>query len=383
MFRYLSLIVKNSLRNRRRSILTICSVAASLCLLGVLMAIYQAFFFQEATPDQALRLITRNRISLATVMPISYEAKIKQVTGVREVMATQWFGGVYKEPKNMFARFAAEQDKVFSIHPEYQISESEKHAFVRDRTGCVVHRDIANKFNLRPGDRLQIKGDIFPVTLELTVSGIYDGPATSAALYFHMDYLYELLGARRKDFAGMFTILAASVDDVPRVAKAVDDTFRNSPTQTRTETEQAFQLGFVSFLGNVKVFLLSICAAVTFTILLVSANTMAMSARERIREVGVLKTLGFTNTNILTIILGEAAFLSLLGGVAGLLLASGLTFVVRQAPTFFAQLKTLTIAPTVALALLGVGVAIGLISSFLPAWSASRTSILDSLRYTG
>ncbi len=347
------------------------------------MAIYQAFFFQEATPEQALRLITRNRISLATIMPISYGAKIKQVPGVREVMATQWFGGVYKEPKNMFARFAAEEQKVFVIHPEFQIGEAEKQAFIRDRTGCVMHREIAGKFNLKVGDRLQIKGDIFPVTLELTVRGIYDSPLTSQALYFHMDYLYELLGPRRKDFAGLFTILANSAEDVPRVAKEIDDIFRNSPTQTRTETEQAFQLSFVSFLGNVKMFLLCIFAAVTFTILLVSANTMAMSTRERIREVGVLKTLGFTNSDILTIILGEAAFLSLAGGIIGLLLASGLTFVVRQAPTFFAQLKMLTVSAPVGLALLAVGVAIGLISSFLPAWSASRTPILDSLRYTG
>jgi putative ABC transport system permease protein len=383
MFRYISLIAKNALRNRRRSILTVCSVAASLCLLGVMMAIYQAFYFQEARPDQALRLITRNRISLATVMPISYEAKIKALPGVREVMATMWFGGVYKEPKNMFARFAAEADKVFVIHPEFEVDEGQKRAFIQERTACALHKNVAARFGLQLGDRVQIKGDIFPVTLELTVRAIFDGPATGETLYFHMEYLYELLGRGRKDFAGMFSILTNSVEDVPRVAQAVDDTFRNSPTQTRTETEQAFQLSFVSFLGNVKVFLMSICAAVTFTILLVSANTMAMSARERIREVGVLKTLGFTNGDVLSIILGEAAFLSLLGGIVGLVLASGLTFVVRQAPTFFAQLKTLTIAPPVALALLLVGVLIGLISSFLPAWSASRTPILDSLRYTG
>src|SRR5207248_2230833 len=148
-------------------------------------------------------------------------------------------------------------------------------------------------------------------------------------LYFHMEYLYQSLGVGRRDFAGTFTILADQPESVPRIARDVDEMFRNSPTQTRTETEQAFALSFVSFLGNVKMFLLSICAAVTFTILLVSANTMAMSVRERVREVGVLKTLGFNNGAILGIILGEAAFLSLLGGLIGCILAYGLTFLVR------------------------------------------------------
>ena len=159
--------------------------------------------------------------------------------------------------------------------------------------------------------------------------------------------------------------------------------FRNAPEQTRTESEKAFQLGFVSMLGNVKLFLLSICGAVTFTIILVSANTMAMSVRERIREVGVLKTLGFTQGEILGIVLGEAAFLSFIGGVLGYALAMLLTGVIRQAPAFFTELKTLTILPPVALALLGVAVFIGIISSIIPAWHASRTNIIESLRYSG
>jgi putative ABC transport system permease protein len=159
--------------------------------------------------------------------------------------------------------------------------------------------------------------------------------------------------------------------------------FDNSPYPTKTESEQAFALSFTQFLGNVKMFLLAICGAVTFTILLVSANTMAMSVRERIREVGILKTLGYTNRAILGIILGEAAVISLLGGALGLLLASGMTAFVRQAPAFVSQLKTLSITPPVALFSLGLAVLIGVASAFLPAWTASRTNILDTLRYSG
>lgn len=348
------------------------------------MAIYHAFYFSgNDRPEQALRLVTRNRISLANVMPISYRERIRQVPGVREVMVSQWFGGVYKEPKNMFARFAVEPSKLFTIFTEYKVPDDQRIAFERDRTGCVIGADIARKYNLKIGDRITLVGDIFPVTLEFTVRAIYDYPTANEIMYFNLDYLFESLGAGRKDFAGTFTILADSPESVPRIAPTVDDMFHNAPVQTRTESERAFELSFVNFLGNVKVFLLSICGAVTFTILLVSANTMAMSVRERIREVGVMKTLGFTNGEILTIILGEAAFLSLIGGAIGCLLASGLAFGVRQMPAFISQLKTLTIVPPVAAGLVLIALLIGVASSFIPAWNASRTSILDALRYSG
>jgi len=383
MWRYLPLIFKSSLRNRRRTLLTVCSVALSLCLLGVLMAIYHAFFFSEATPEQALRLVTRNRISLATVMPISYKQQIAKVPGVRAVIAQQWFGGVYKDPKDFFARFAVEPEGTFAMFPEYVTTPDEQKAFVRERTACAIGRTLARKYSLKLGDRMTIKGDIFPVTLELTVRAIFDYPPDEEVLLFHMDYLYELLSSRRRDFAGTYAIKADSPESVPRIAKAVDELFRNAPVQTRTESEKAFQLSFVSFLGNIKLFLMAICGAVTFTILLVSANTMAMSVRERVREVGVLKTLGFSNGSILGMILGEAALISLIGGLLGLGLAALMTGVVRQGPAIFIELKTLTIQPPVAVAILFAGVLIGVASSFLPAWNASRTPILDSLRYTG
>jgi putative ABC transport system permease protein len=188
----------------------------------------------------------------------------------------------------------------------------------------------------------------------------------------------------RRNYIGTNAVLADSPDDVPRIAKAVDSMFENSSPPTKTESEQQFALSFVSFLGNIKLFLLSVCAAVTFTILLVSGNTMAMSVRERIKEVGVLKTLGFTNDTILGIIIGEAVTIALIGGAVGLALAAGLTIVVgKVAAVYMPQLHNLTVTPITALISLGVAILIGVISSFIPAWNAARTNILDSLRYAG
>ena len=223
MFRYLSLIVKNSLRNRRRSTLTIGSIAVSLCILGVLMAMYRAMFFGEPTPAQALRLVCRNRVSLTQPLPIYFLEKIRRIPGVRDVMAWQWFGGVYKDnrnPDNMFARFGAEPDRLFNVHGEYQIPEDQKIAFQRDRTGCVVSQALADKLHFKLGDRITLVGDIFPVTLELKVDGIFTEPENMGALYFNREYLREALGPNSpmQDMVGAFLIQADSASDVPRIA---------------------------------------------------------------------------------------------------------------------------------------------------------------------
>jgi putative ABC transport system permease protein len=385
MFRYLPLIVKNCWRNRRRTTLTIASIGVSMCLLGVLMAVYHAFYMSDPTPDQALRLVTRNRVSLTFPIPLFYRDKIRQVPGVKDIMMSQWYGGVYKDardPKNFFARFGVEPQKMFPIYGELKIPEDQKQAWLHDRTGCVIGRDLANKFNFHVGDRITLTGDIFPGTLELTVRGIFDSPRTSEALYFDWAYVEEGMDEGRKGNVGTFNIVVDNTDDVPRVAKAIDDGFHNSPVQTRTETEQAFILSFVAMLGNVKLFLLAICAAVTFTILLVSGNTMAMSVRERVREVGVLKTLGFTGGNILQIILGEACAISVAGGAIGYLLSTFLTGGVKKSPAgaFLPPIKQFD--PIIAAACILVALGIGLISSFIPAWNASRTNIVEALRST-
>jgi putative ABC transport system permease protein len=385
MGRHIPFILKNCWRNRRRTLLTVASVGVSICLLGVLLAIYHAFYYSQPTEWQALRLVTRNRVSLAFPMPQYYGQKIAQIRGVKMVGMEQWFGGTYidSRPEHMFARFAVEPDKVFLYRGDLTIPEDQKRAFQQDRAACVASRDLVEKQHWRLGDRITLMGDIFPVNLELTLKGIFDDPRNGDVLLFNREYLEQSLSLNRRGNAGTFVILAASKDDVPRIEKAADATFQNSPVQTKTETESAFELSFVALLGNIKVFLLSICAAVTFTILLVSANTIAMSVRERVREVGVLKTLGYTRNIILGLVLGEALAVSLAGGILGLALASGLSNAVRHSPVaFFTQLKNLTIAPSVgALCILLAGL-IGLVSAFLPAFQASRISIVEALRST-
>jgi putative ABC transport system permease protein len=388
MFRHLSFIVKSGLRNRRRSILTMLSIAVSLCLLGVLMAMYRALFLSdEPSPAQALRLIVHHKVSLTVPLPTAFEQEIRAMPGVREVSTYQWFGGVYKDardPNNFFARMGVEPDHFFQIKSELQLPEEQKEAFRKIRTGAIVGAALAKKFNWKPGDRITIVGDIFPVNLELTVVGVYNDPDDDETLYFNDEYIHQaMLNSDQGNLVGAFWVQAGSAADVPRVSKEIDDQFANSPYPTKSESEKAFALSFISFLGNMKLFLMAICGAVTFTILLVSANTISMSVRERIREVGILKTLGFTTGNILSIIVGEAIFIAGVGGVIGSLLAAGLCDSVRRFPYTAGFFRDLTFSSGVAAAALGVALFIGLVSSLVPAWGASKTSILDSLRYAG
>ena len=385
MFRYLPLMLKNSLRNPRRSLLTIFSIAASLCLLGVLFALYRGLFLAPPAPGQELRLVTHHKVSITQPIPAYFGDKIRQVPGVREAMIWQWFGGTYKDArdqKNFFARFCVEPDRFFRVRPELVMPEDQKQAFQHLRTAAIAGSDLVERMNWKIGEKIFLTGDIFQANPELTLVGIFDDPNTTETLFFSNAYLREMLGSKsaQQDLVGSFQVQVASADDVPRVIHVIDDMFANSQFPTKSESEQAFGLQFISFLGNVKLYLMSICAAVTFTILLVSANTMAMSVRERIREVGILKTLGYTPGAILFIILGEAGVISIVGGSIGMVLAMGLTALVRRGPSFMQAMKTLAITPDVGAICLALAFFIGVVSSTIPAWTAARTSILDSLR---
>lgn len=387
MLRHFSLAFKNSLRNRRRSVLTISSIAVSLCLLGVLIAIYHELFYHQATPGQALRLVMRHKVSLGQPIPVAYEEKVRRIPGVKEVSAWNWFGGTYKDnrdPNNFFARFAVEPKAFLTIRTQMEMPEDQKRAFITERTACVVSRDLAQKLHWKLGDRVTLQGDIYPVNLEFTIRGIFEDPDALNSFFFNLDYLRDALPPARRNWNSTVAILADSPDDVPRIAKAIDDMFANSSPPTKTESEQQFALSFLWFLGNIRLYLLSVCAAVTFTILLVSGNTMAMSVRERITEVGVLKTLGFTSDTILGIIVGEAVTIAVIGGALGVLLAAALTGVVAKfGELVMPQLHDLSVTPLTALISMGVAIFVGLVSSFIPAWNAARTNILDSLRYAG
>ncbi len=383
--RYLPLILKNCWRNKRRTSLTIVSIGVSMCLLGVMIALFHSFYLSEPPADEALRLVVRNKVSLTVAIPLSYRETIQHIPGVREVMVANWFQGTFRDnrdPKNQFARFATEPEKLFTVYSEFKIPEDQKRDFLRDRTGCVVGRDLANAFHFKVGDKIHIVGDIYPGDYEFTIRGIFDSPRSSDLMYLNKEYVDQALPERRRGQVGMFYILIDKPENSSHIAEAVDAAFRNSTAQTKTESEQAFTVGFLSLLGNVKMFLMAISGAVMFTILLVSANTMAMSVRERVREVGVLKTLGFTPGTILQLILGEACAISVAGGLIGYLISVLLMKGVADSP-FGGFLPSFHLFDVpVALTCIGAAAAIGLVSSLVPALGASRISIIDALRST-
>ena len=265
---------------------------------------------------------------------------------------------------------------------DFKIPDDQLAAWQHDQAGCVVDSELAKKFGWKIGDRIILKGTIFPVNLELTIRGIFVAPQPSITVYFNQKYVEEAVSFA-KGRSGTFNILADSPEDVPKVAAGVDAMFRNSPEPTKTESEKAFQLSFINSMGNVKAFILSICFAVVFATLLVSANTMAMSIRERTREVAVLKTLGFTKQSILKLYIGEAVLVALTGGALGCLLAAGLVVVLANAPGmgfFFLGMRVTT--PTFLLAIF-VSAMVGLLSAIVPAYHAAKLDIVEGLRYIG
>jgi putative ABC transport system permease protein len=387
MFRYFSLAFKNTFRNKRRSLLTISSIAISLMLFGVLVAMYHALFLSQPSPGQALRLVVRHKVSITLPLPVAYEAKIRQIPGVKEISVWNWFGGSYKDAsdqKNFFARLGVEPKAFMTLRTDMKMDEDQRKAFLTNRTGCIVSQDLAKKLALKLNDRVVLVGDIYPYTLDMKIVGIFDDPDATQSLFFNWEYLRDLLPVGRQSLISTVAILVDGPDDVTRVAQAIDSQFAESPYPTKTESEGQFALFFVNFIGNIKVFLLIVCAAVTFTILLVSGNTMAMSVRERIKEVGVLKTLGFNNEAILGMIVGESACIALIGGAIGTALAAVLAFAGSQVMGgFVPQLHNLSVTWFTVLISLGLALVVGVASSFIPAWNAARTNILDSLRNTG
>jgi putative ABC transport system permease protein len=387
MFEYLPLILKNSLRNRRRTGLTVASIAVSFSLFAFLLAMYRVLFFgAEPTPSQALRLYTHHRVSMAEALPASYEPQIEKVPGVKGVTVWQWFGGTYKDardPQNFFMRIGAEPAKLFDVLSEVQITGDQRAAFQHDRTGAIAAQGLADRLGWKLGQHISLVGDIFPVNLELTLDGVFDTPDHVEMMLFNYAYLRESLPAASRDMIGAYLIETDSAADVSAVAHSIDALFDNSPAPTKSETERAFQLSFVAFLGNLKLFLLAICGAVTFTILLVSGNTLSMAIRERIREIGILKTLGFTKGHTLAIMLGEAGLIALAGGMFGCGLAAWICAMARHATLGVQFVKVLRITPEIVGVSLALALTLGIASALLPASRAARTSILDSLRFTG
>lgn len=376
----LAFIWKNITRNRRRTVLTILSIALSLFLLTTLMTVLTELGRESPDGDQHLRLVVRRASSLGDPLPESYLDRLKRVPGVRMVHTLSWFGGIYVDERNFFANFGSDPETLFPMFNENRVPPEQLAAFKKERTAAVAGRKLAERFKWRLGDKITLQGTIYPVDLEFTLRGIYTG-LDETAFFFHHAYLDEALGRPGK--VGTFWLKAASAAEVPVIAERVDAMFKNSDAETKTETERAFQLGFVAMLGNIKTLISSISSVVVFTILLVTANTMAMSIRERAREIAILKTLGFTRRRLLGLLVAESAGIALAGGLLGTLgarLFYSLVDVWKHTQGFF---PIFVVEPeTIAVGLL-LSVLIGVTSAAVPAYRVSQQTIAHALRRTG
>ncbi len=379
-----SFIVRNTFRNKRRSLLTMISISFSLLLLTLMICIWRSFYVDQVAPEASRRVITRDRVSLAFFLPAFYREKIRSVQGVTAVVPLTWFGGRYIDdrPEHFFANIATDPDEYLKVASDKIVPPDQMKDWQRDRAGALVDITLAKKYGWKIGDRLTLQGTIFPVNLDLTIRAIYHRDPPQNALYFNAKYLEEAV-PWFKGQAGWYAAQIDSAENVSRVSREVDDMFRNSPLQTKTESEKAFQLGFVASLGNIKAFILGICGAVVFTIMLVSANTMAMSVRSRTREVAVLKTLGFTRRRVLSMFVSESVALAVAGGVLGILIAVPVIwFLTRSFIALGVPLAMKVTAPTAGMSL-AAALALGLVSGYLPAFNASRKNIVEGLRHIG
>jgi putative ABC transport system permease protein len=378
----ISFVAKSTFRNKRRSLLTVASIAFSLLLLSIMLSVWRSFYIDKGAPDSALRIMTRHKVSLANFLPIYYREKIRAVPGVVHVVPMTWFGGKYKDdkPENFFAQFATDSDEYFEVAADKVMPADQLADWKRDRAGCVADEQLVKKHNWKIGDHIILQGSIFPANLDLTLRGIYTIDPPNSALYFHAKYLEESV-SWFKDTAGFYFTRVDTAEHMPVAARAIDDMFHGTPVPTKSESEQAFKLDFINTLGSVKAFILGICGAVLFTTLLVCANTMAMSIRERTREVAVLRTLGFTRGSILQLLLGESIAISLIGGVCGVTLATAaIMFMAR--PGIGLPVSMHMTAGT-ALFVTCVAFLVGLVSGLIPSYRASKLGIVDALRYIG
>jgi putative ABC transport system permease protein len=379
-----SFVVRNAFRNKLRSSLTMVSISFSLLLLTMMICIWRSFYVDQVAPEAARRLIIRDRVSLAFFLPEFYRAKIRAVPGVSAVAPITWFGGRYIDdrPKHFFAQLGTDPEEYLKVASDKIIPEDQVKAWQHDRTGAIVDVTLANKYGWKIGDRITLMANIFPTNLDLTIRGIYHRDPPQNALYFNVKYLEEAV-PWFKGQAGWYAAQVDSADHVAEASRTIDEMFHNSPLQTKTESEKAFQLGFVASLGNVKAFILSICGAVMFAIMLVSANTMSMSVRSRTREVAVLKTLGFTRQRVLSIFVSESLALALGGGILGILTARFLiAFMTHTFIGLGIPLDMKVNVPTAAIALFTAAV-LGVVSGYLPAYRASRINIVEGLRHIG
>jgi putative ABC transport system permease protein len=382
--KFLHLIQSNLRRKKLRTSLTLLSIVVAFILFGLLSAIQQALVGGVALAG-ADRLIVREKVSIINLLPISYEARMERIPGVDFATHQTWFGGIYQDPKNFFMQNPVEPEKFLKMHPEIILPPEQEKAWLATRTGAIVGRRTAERFHWKIGDKVPIRSTIWTQqdgnqTWTFDIVGIYDGKdkgTDTTPLFFRYDYFDE---ARQwgKGQVGWYTIRIKTPSQAAEVARQVDAEFENSPAETKTEPEGAFIQAWASQIGNIVFIVAAILSAVFFTILLVTGNTMAQAVRERTGELGVLKAIGFTNGQIVALVLAESCLLTVIGGAVGLGLARVITPVLAQnlaglLPMFFLPTRAFFIG-------LGLSLALGLVTGIFPALQAMRLRVADALR---
>ena len=383
---FAKLILRNALRHKLRTGLTVLGIFVAILAFGLLRTVVEAWY-AGAESASSTRLITRNAISLVFPLPMTYREKIRQVDGVSRVTHANWFGGIYVSEKNFFPQFAVDLGSYFDLYPEFLVPPDQMKALLLDRKGCVIGRKLAQTYGFRIGDVVPLRGTIFPGNWEFVVRAIYDGreaKTDTSQFFFHWDYLNETLkktAPRRTNTVGVLVVGVRDAAQAARVAADIDRTFANSLAETRTETEKAFQLGFVAMTEAIVVAIRIVSFLVIFIIMAVMANTMSMTARERMPEYATMKALGFGPLSVVVLIFGESLAIAMTGAGLGILATPPV------ANWFAAKMGTLfpvfdvsreTFAMQVAAAAV-----VGVVSALLPGYRAARVRIVDGLRNIG
>lgn len=380
--RFFHLIWGNLKRKKLRTILTLLSILVAFVLFGFLAAIKQALVGGVAVAG-ADRLIVRHKVSLIQLLPESYKARMLRVPGVAAATHQTWFGGIYQDPKNFFMQCPVEPEEFMAMFPEFLLPPEQMKAWLSTRTGAIVGRNTADRFGWKIGDKVPIMSPIWMRKVwEFDIVGIFEGAekgTDTTSMFFRYDYFEEVRTTQNwgKGMVGWYTIRVQDPAKAAEVALLVDQEFENSPAETKTEPEGAFVQGFANQIGNIALIVAAILGAVFFTILLVTGSTMSQAVRERIGELGVLKAIGFTNRQVLGLVLAESCMLTIIGGGLGLglavLLTSGGDPTKGMLPLFHFPMRDLLVG--VALA-----VALGLVTGILPALQATRLRVADALR---
>ncbi|MEY2411113.1 MAG: putative transport system permease protein [Verrucomicrobiota bacterium] len=371
-------IARNALRNKRRFFFTFGSVGVSLFLLTMLQVVLRGLTDPATTEEAALRVVVRHKVSLANMLFAKYRAQLEKMQGVRAVTKLLWFGGIYRDEKNFFPQFACDAGSLFQVLVEARLDPRQRDQFIHQRNACVVGIKTMERFGWRPGDRITLLGAMWPCDVELEIAGAYAGGLDETPLYFHHEYFDELIGD--PGITGLLWVRAENAGAAAELPGRIDAAFANSSAETFTETESAFQIGFVSMLGNVRALIAAISSVIVFTLLLVTSGTMSMAVRERAKEIAILKAVGFDGTRVFGLIMAESFALALAGGMAACALAWLVVRIVDIRRLSRGLFVNFEVTPTIAAVSIAVAGVAGVLSCLLPAWSSVRRSVVDGLR---